>query len=95
MAAPAFVKNPKFIGATIVVLWLAYVIYWNYRLDPIDIRLFPFLKPLQLNVSSVIAGSAIFGSLLTIVVQFLWRKGRSKNGADVSVAPPGSSRTVA
>jgi len=51
MAAPGFVKNPKFIGAAIVVLWLAYVIYWNHRLNPIEIRLFPFLKPLQINVS--------------------------------------------
>ena len=41
MAAPAFVKNPKFIGATIIVLWVAYVVYWNYRLEPINIQLLP------------------------------------------------------
>jgi hypothetical protein len=98
VAAPGFVKNPKFIGAAIVVLWVAYVIYWNHRLNPIDIQLLPFLKPLQLNVSTVILGAAIFGSILTLAVQFLWRRGRSKSGSvapAASAAPPGSTRTVA
>ena len=95
MAAPAFVKNPRFIGGTIVVLWVAYVVYWNYRLNPIDIQLFPFLKPAQLSVSSVIIGAAIFGCLGTLAIQFLWRRGRSKNGSTASSAPAPSSKTVA
>ena len=95
MAAPGFVKNPKFIGAAIVVLWLAYVIYWNHRLNPIEIQLFPFLKPLQINVSWVIIGAAIFGSIITLTVQFIWRKGRSKTGSVESAALPGSNKTVA
>ena len=61
MAAPAFVKNPKFIGGAIVFLWVTYVVYWNYRLEPINIQLFPVMKPEQLSVSSVIIGSAVFG----------------------------------
>ena len=65
MAAPAFVKNPKFIGATIIVLWVAYVVYWNYRLEPINIQLFPFIKPAQLSVSSVIISPA---SILPAVI---------------------------
>jgi hypothetical protein len=95
VAAPAFVKNPKFIGGAIVVLWVAYVVYWNYRLNPIDIQLLPFLKPAQLSVSSVIVGAALFGCLSTLVVQFLWRRGRSKNGSAASTAPADSSKTVA
>lgn len=95
MAAPAFVKNPKFIGGTIVVLWVAYVVYRNYRLNPIDIQLLPFLKPAQLSVSSVIIGAALFGCLATLAVQLLWRRGRSKNGSAASSATADSSKTVA
>lgn len=95
MSAPAFAKNPKFIGGVIVILWVAYVVYWNHRLDPIQIQLFPFIKPAQLNVSSVIVGAAVFGCLATLAVQFLWRRGRSKNGSAVSAAPAESSKTVA
>ena len=43
MAAPAFFKNPKFIGGTIVFLWVAYVVYWNYRLNPIDRWLYRYV----------------------------------------------------
>ncbi|MGH7914415.1 MAG: hypothetical protein ACREPW_07170 [Candidatus Binataceae bacterium] len=95
MATPAFAKNPKFIGGAIVVLWVLYVVYWNYRLSPIDIQLFPFLKPAQLNVSSVIIGAAVFGCLVTLVTQFFWRRGRSKNGSTASTAPAASTKTVA
>ena len=49
MAAPAFVKNPKFISGTIIFLWVAYVVYWNYRLNPIDIQLVPFVKPVTVT----------------------------------------------
>ena len=95
MATPAFVKNPKFIGGAIVVLWVAYIVYWNYRLEPINIQLFPVMKPEQLSVSSVIIGSAVFGCVATLVIQFLWRRGRSKNGSAASSAPATSNKTVA
>jgi len=94
VAAPAFIKNPKFIGGTIVVLWVAYIVYWNYRLNPIDIQLLPFLKPAQLSVSSVIIGATLFGCLATITVQFFWRRGRSKNGSDASTASAASTKPV-
>jgi hypothetical protein len=95
VAAPAFVKNPRFIGSAIVFLWVAYVVYWNYRLDPINIQLMPFVKPLQVRVSSVIVGAAVFGCLSTLAIQFLWRRGRSKNDSVTSTAPADSSKTVA
>ncbi len=95
MAAPAFAKNPKVIAGVIVVLWLAYVIYWNYQLDPIRIQLFPFIRPAQLSVSSVIIGAAVFGCVVTLLSQFLWRRGRSKNGSVAATLPADSSKTVA
>ncbi len=95
MAAPAFIKSPKFIGGAIVVLWVAYVVYWNHQLNPIEIQLFPFLKPAQLNVSTVIIAAALFGCLATLTIQFFWRRGRSKNGSTASTAPGASTNTVA
>jgi hypothetical protein len=94
VAAPAFVKNPRFIGGTIIILWVAYVVYWNYRLNPIDIQLVPFVKPAQLSVSSVIIGSAFFGFLATIAVQFFWRRERSKNGSETVTASAVSTKPV-
>lgn len=95
MAAPAFVKNPKFIGGAIVSLWVAYVVYWNHRLNTIEIQLLPFVRPSQLKVSSVIIGAALFGCAATVAVQFLWRRGGSKSGSVASTAPADSTKTVA
>ena len=39
---PAFVKNPKFIIGTIVVLWVAYVIYANFQIEMVTFYLLPF-----------------------------------------------------
>jgi hypothetical protein len=89
---PSFLKNPKFIIGAIVVLWVAYIVEENFRLDPITIRLVPFVAALQLRVSAVIIGAAVFGSVATLVVQFLWRR-RSKNAS--SPQPAASSKTVA
>ena len=88
---PSFLKNPKVIVGTIVVLWIAYVIYNNLERS-VDFRLLPFnILTLQLRVSAVVVASALFGALATIVVQFLWKR-RSKNA--VSPAPVASSSTV-
>jgi hypothetical protein len=95
VTTPAFVKNPKFIGGAIVVLWVTYVVYWNYRLEPISIQLFPVMKPELLSVSSVIIGAAVFGCVATLAIQFLWRRGRSKNGSAASSTPPANNKTVA
>jgi hypothetical protein len=95
VAAPAFAKNPKFIGGAIISLWVAYIVYWNHRLNPIDIQLVPFVKPAELNVSSVIIGAALFGCVATLAVQFLWRRGGSKSGSVASTASADSTKTVA
>ena len=88
---PSFLKNPKVIVGTIIVLWIAYVIFNNLE-KSVNFRLLPFnLLTLQLRVSAVVIASALFGALATIVIQFLWRR-RSKNA--VSPAPVASSSTA-
>jgi len=89
---PGFAKSPKFVVGTIIVLWLVYVIYENFQLDPIKIKLIPFVAILDLHVSAVIIGAAIFGSAATLVLQFFWRRRSSKNGSSTAAA---SSKTVA
>lgn len=82
---PSFLKNPKFIAGTIVVLWVAYIIYTNLE-KSVAFYLLPFnMLTLQLRVSAVVAGSAIFGAILTLIIQFFWNR-RSKNDSPVSTA---------
>ena len=77
---PSFLKNPKFIAGTIVVLWVAYVIYSNVD-KSVDFYLLPFnIVKLQLRVSAIVISSAIFGSIVTLVIQFFWNR-RSKNAS--------------
>ena len=89
---PTFVKSPKFIVSALVVLWVAYVLYANYQLEAVTFYLLPFkILVFQLKLSAVVIGAAIFGALVTLAIQWLWRR-RSKNA---SSAPSVSSRTVA
>jgi uncharacterized integral membrane protein len=83
---PSFVKNPKFIGGAIIVLWLAYVIYANFQLAPIQIKLLPFVAYLQFRVSAVIMAAAIFGALVTLAIQLLWKRRSSKNASTSAAA---------
>lgn len=93
---PAFARNPKFIIGTIVVLWVAYIIYANFQPKVVDFYLLPFGVIIQFKLSSVIIGAAIFGVLATLIIQYMWR--RPSNDTS-SVAAPGSpvprSNTVA
>ncbi|HLX36513.1 MAG TPA: hypothetical protein VKR29_01890, partial [Candidatus Binataceae bacterium] len=95
---PAFAKNPKVIIGVIVVLWVAYVIYANFQIEMVTFYLLPFnILKLQLRLSAVIIGAAIFGVAATLVVQWLWR--RPSNSSSAVTAPtstPGPrSSTVA
>jgi hypothetical protein len=80
---PAFLKSPKFIISAIVVLWVAYIIYANFQLAPVQFYLLPFkILVFQLRVSVVVIGSAIFGAAVTLIIQFMWnRRSSSKNAA--------------
>jgi uncharacterized integral membrane protein len=82
---PAFVKTPRFIGGAIFVLWLIYVIVANSDPRPIEIAILPFIAKLELRLSAVIIGAAIFGVLATIAIQFLLRRS-SKNGSASAAA---------
>jgi hypothetical protein len=96
---PAFVKNPKFIIGTIVVLWVAYVIYANFQIDMVTFYLLPFnVLKLQLRLSAVIIGAAIFGAVAAIVIQWLWQRPSNSSSAVTSPVrppPPPRSSTVA
>lgn len=95
---PAFAKNPKFIIGTIVVLWVAYVVYANFQPQPVDFYLLPFGVIIQFKLTTVIVGAAIFGALVTLIVQWLWRRPSNESSsatAKISPAPAPRSNTVA
>ena len=90
---PAFAKNPKFIFGTIVVLWVAYIVYANFRPQPVDFYLLPFGVVIQFKLSTVIIGAAIFGVLATLIIQYFWRRPSNNTSSVASPAP--RSNTVA
>jgi hypothetical protein len=95
---PAFAKSPKFIIGTLVVLWVAYIIYANFQPKTVDFYLLPFGVIIQFKLSTVIVGAAIFGVLATLIIQFLWRRPSneaSSVSAPISPAPAPRSKTVA
>jgi hypothetical protein len=86
-AMPAFAKNPKFIIGTLVILWVAYIIYANFQIEMVTFYLLPFnILKLQLRLSAVIIGAAIFGAVAAIVIHWLWF--RPSNTASSSVTAP-------
>jgi hypothetical protein len=87
---PAFAKNPKVIIGTLVILWVVYVIYANFQIEMVTFYLLPFnILKLQLRLSAVIIGAAIFGAVATIVVHWLWtRPSNSVSAAATSPIPP-------
>lgn len=97
---PAFAKNPKVIIGTLVVLWVAYVIYANFQIEMVTFYLLPFnILKLQLRLSAVIIGAALFGAIATIVIHWLWmRPSNSVSAAAAAPIPPSNpprSSTVA
>ena len=90
-----FWRQPKFWLAAILVLCLAYVIGSNPELA-VTIHIIPWLLHPELKVSTIVILSVILGILLTIGIQFVWRRGRSSKNASQSTAASGaSSSTVA
>jgi hypothetical protein len=90
-----FWKQPKFWLAAVLVFWLAYVIGSNLE-QVVTIHIVPWLLQPYLKVSTIVIASAIVGALLTLGIQFVWRRGRSsKNASQSTPAPDASSSTVA
>jgi hypothetical protein len=87
---PAFVKTPKFILGTLLVLWVLYVVYANYQFDLIKFHLLPFVF-VGTRLSSLILGSAIFGSIVTLLIQWLWRRPSEVVVTPISPPSPMSS----
>jgi len=95
MEMSEFWKQPKFWLAAALILWLAYVIGSNLA-QAVTIHVVPWLVQPQLKVTTIVVSSAIVGALMTLWIQFVWRKGRSsKNAAQSAPAPGPSSSTVA
>ena len=90
-----FWKQPKFWLAAVLVLWLAYVIGSNLE-QVVTIHIVPWLLQPYLKVSTIVIASAIVGVILTLGIQFMWRRGgSSKKAAQSSAASGASSSTVA
>ena len=78
---PPFVKTPRFIVSAIVMLWLLYVVWANFNLEPIEIHLLPFGFFLTIKVMWALIGAMVFGIILSIIAQLLWRRRSSKNAS--------------
>jgi hypothetical protein len=88
-----FWKHPKFWLAAVLVLWLAYVIGSNLE-QVVTLHIIPWLLQPILKVSTIVIVSAIFGALITLGIQFNWRRS-SKVVAQSATAAGSSSSTVA
>ena len=95
---PAFAKNPKVIIGTIVVLWVAYIIYANFQPKTVEFYLLPFGVIIEFKLSSVIIGAALFGVLATLMIQYLWRRPSNEVSSvthETPSSPAPRSKTVA
>ena len=81
---PAFVKTPRFIISTIFLIWLIATIWQNHNEPPVYVFYAPFLS-IQVRLVWVLVSAALFGAIVTIVVQLMWTHRASKN-ASSSVA---------
>ncbi len=90
-----FWKRPKFWAALILVLWIAYILNETYQIPPVTLRLVPWFVTLQVNVSAIVIVSAVAGFILTLVIQFYWRRRSSKNASVSTAAAATSSSPVA
>jgi hypothetical protein len=89
-----FWKSPQFWITAIVILWLLYLIDGNLE-QPVELYIIPHFLHRTVRVASVMAGSAVIGSILTIVIQVAWRRRASKNASVSTAAAASSSKTVA
>jgi len=91
-----FWKQPKFWAAAILILWLGYVIGSNLE-QIVVVHIVPGLLHPIVKVSTIVISSIIFGVVLTLVIQFMWRRGGRPSKIVVQSPPAAgtSSSTVA
>lgn len=88
---PAFVKTPRFIIATLLLLWVLYMIFANFRINVIEFHLVPLVM-IVMRVSSLAIASALFGAGVTLLVQWLFR--RDVNIVSSVTIPPAPAPSV-
>jgi hypothetical protein len=89
-----FWKSPKFWIGLIIILWLAYVLSANLE-QSVTIFFVPFFVQPIVRVSSLVGASMIAGCVLTLLVQWAWRRRASKYAAASVAAAESSNNTVA
>jgi hypothetical protein len=75
-------------------LWMVFILSSNYS-TPVKLWIIPFWIHPWVSLSAIIFVSAIFGSALTLLIQFAWRRRSSKYAAASAAAPASSSNTAA
>ena len=91
---PKFWKWPRFWIALVLILWLVYVLNGNLE-TAVTLWLIPLWVHPMVHLSWVILGSAIFGSGLTLLIQFAMRRRSSKYASVSAAAAESSSNTAA
>jgi hypothetical protein len=95
-----FWKSPRFWVAVVLVGWFSYLLSVNLP-ERVQLYIVPHFFHPTISLSLVIGSSIVVGCILTLLLQFMWRRRasrRSSNHASVSAAapaPPESSKTVA
>jgi hypothetical protein len=90
---PKFWKWPRFWIALILLLWIVYILSGNLNTS-VTLWVIPLWVHPTVRLSAIISAAAIFGSVLTLLIQFAWRR-RSSKYATVSAAGPLSSSNTA
>lgn len=92
---PRFWRWPRFWVALILLAWLIYLLSGNLN-ESVTLFIVPLFVHPVVRLSAVIFGSAILGCLLTLLLQFSWRRRASKYAAaSRTVPPPASSSNTA
>ncbi|GEM_PF-2553177 len=95
MQVPKFIKNPRLVGAALVILWLCYFFYANID-QAAAISVFPLAAKLVVRLWALVLGAMLFGCLITLAIQGLWRRRHvSKELAQSTIASEASNKTSA
>ena len=91
---PKFWKWPRFWAGLILILWVGYVLNGNLT-NRVTLWVIPLWLHPTVPLSAIVLGSALFGSFLTLLIQFAMRRRSSKYASASAAAPASSSNTAA